>query len=58
LEADQDCSDVLQCITAARGAMNGSMAGALSWIQPPSNSPREQVLATHELIEIARWLLK
>lgn len=29
LEADQDCSDILQLITAARGAMNGSMAELL-----------------------------
>ena len=29
LEADQDCSDVLQLITAARGAMNGLMAELL-----------------------------
>src|ERR1700736_2625076 len=29
LEADEDCSDVLQLITAARGAMNGLMAELL-----------------------------
>ena len=63
LEADQDCSDVLQLITAARGAMNGLMAELLEGhirfhVINPKQLNSEQALATDELIEIVRSYLK
>ncbi|HYW40970.1 MAG TPA: metal/formaldehyde-sensitive transcriptional repressor [Terriglobales bacterium] len=63
LEADQDCSDVLQLITAARGAMNGLMAELLEGhirfhVINPKQLSSEQALATDELIEIVRSYLK
>ena len=63
LEADQDCSDVLQLITAARGAMNGLMAELLEGhirfhVIDPKKASSEQALATDELIDIVRSYLK
>ncbi|MGD0507695.1 MAG: metal/formaldehyde-sensitive transcriptional repressor [Terriglobales bacterium] len=63
LEADQDCSDVLQLITAARGAMNGLMAELIEGhirfhVINPKQLNSEQALATDELIEIVRSYLK
>lgn len=63
LEADQDCSDVLQLITAARGAMNGLMAELLEGhirfhVINSKQLSSEQALATDELIEIVRSYLK
>ena len=63
LEADEDCSDVLQLITAARGAMNGLMAELLEGhirfhVINPKQLNSEQALATDELIEIVRSYLK
>jgi len=63
LEADQDCSDVLQLITAARGAMNGLMAELLEGhirfhVINPKQLSSEQALATDELIEIVRSYMK
>jgi len=63
LEADEDCSDVLQLITAARGAMNGLMAELLEGhirfhVINPKQLSSEQALATDELIEIVRSYMK
>ena len=63
LEADEDCSDVLQLITAARGAMNGLMAELLEGhirfhVINPKQMNSEQALATDELIEIVRSYLR
>jgi FrmR/RcnR family transcriptional regulator, repressor of frmRAB operon len=63
LEADQDCSDVLQLITAARGAMNGLMAELLEGhirfhVVNPKQQNSEQALAADELVEIVRSYLK
>ena len=63
LEADQDCSDVLQLITAARGAMNGLMAELIEGhirfhVINPKQLNSEQALSTDELIEIVRSYLK
>ena len=64
LEADEDCSDVLQLITAARGAMNGLMAELLEGhirfhvIDPKQKISSEQALAADELIDIVRSYLK
>ena len=63
LEADEDCSDVLQLITAARGAMNGLMAELLEGhirfhVIDQKKVSSEQALAADELIEIVRSYLK
>jgi DNA-binding FrmR family transcriptional regulator len=64
LEADEDCSDLLQLITAARGAMNGLMAELLEGhvrfhvIDPKQKITSEQALAADELIDIVRSYLK
>lgn len=59
----RDCSDVLQLITAARGAMNGLMAELLEGhirfhVINSKQLSSEQALATDELIEIVRSYLK
>ena len=64
LEQDADCSDVLQLITGARGAMNGLMAALLEQhiryhvLDSEQKSSPEQSLAAEELIEIVRSYLK
>jgi DNA-binding FrmR family transcriptional regulator len=64
LEEEKDCSDVLQLITAARGAMNGLMAELLEdhvrfHVLDPARKPTsEQAIAADELIEIVRSYLK
>jgi FrmR/RcnR family transcriptional regulator, repressor of frmRAB operon len=63
LESNQDCSDILQLITAARGAMNGLMAEQLEGhirfhVINPKQLSSEQALATDELVEIVRSYLK
>lgn len=64
LESDQDCSDVLQLISAARGAMNGLMAELVEdhvrfHVLDPSRKPTStQAVAADELIELVRSYLK
>ena len=64
LNDNQDCSDVLQLITAARGAMNGLMAELLEGhirfhvLDPKRNPTSEQSLAADELIDVVRSYLK
>ena len=64
LENDDDCSNILQLITAARGAMNGLMAELLEGhirfhvLDPKQRRSSEQALAADELIEIVRSYLK
>ncbi len=64
LENDEECSDLLQLITAARGAMNGLMAELLEGhirfhvIDPKQKVSSEQALAADELIDIVRSYLK
>jgi FrmR/RcnR family transcriptional regulator, repressor of frmRAB operon len=64
LENDQDCSDLLQLITAARGAMNGLMAELLEGhirfhvLDPQQKATSEQLLAADELIDVVRSYLK
>jgi len=64
LTAEQDCSDVMQLITAARGALNGLMAEVLEdhvrfhVIDPKQKPSSEQSLAADELIDIIRAYLK
>jgi DNA-binding FrmR family transcriptional regulator len=64
LEEEKDCSDILQLITAARGAMNGLMAELLEdhvrfhVLDPERKPSSEQAIAADELIDIVRSYLK
>ncbi len=64
LASDQDCSDVMQLITATRGAMNGLMAELVEdhvrfhVLDPAKKPSSEQALAADELIDIVRSYLK
>lgn len=64
LNTDQECSDVLQLITAARGALNGLMAELVEdhvrfhVIDPKLKPSSEQALAVDELVDIIRAYLK
>ena len=64
LTMDQDCSDILQLITAARGALNGLMAELVEdhvrfhVIDPKQKPSSEQALAADELIDVIRSYLK
>jgi len=64
LTHEQDCSDILQLITAARGAMNGLMAELLEdhvrfhVLDPKRKPTSEQSLAADELVDIVKAYLK
>jgi FrmR/RcnR family transcriptional regulator, repressor of frmRAB operon len=64
LSDDHECSDVLQLITAARGAMNGLMAELVEdhirfHVLDPKHKPgSEQALAADDLVEIVKSYLK
>ena len=64
LDAGQECSDVLQLITAARGAMNSLMAELVEdhvrfhVLDPQQKPSSEQALAADELVDIIRSYLK
>jgi FrmR/RcnR family transcriptional regulator, repressor of frmRAB operon len=64
LEEERDCSDVLQLMSAARGAMNSLMAELLeghirSHVLDPKRKPSsEQVLAADEVIDMVKAYLK
>jgi DNA-binding FrmR family transcriptional regulator len=64
LVEEKDCGDVLQLITAARGAMNGLMAELLEdhvrfHVLDPARKPTSgQTAAADELIGIVRSYLK
>jgi FrmR/RcnR family transcriptional regulator, repressor of frmRAB operon len=64
LAEDKNCGDVLQLITAARGAMNGLMAELLEdhvrfhVLDPSRKTTSEQAIAADELIDIVRSYLR
>jgi FrmR/RcnR family transcriptional regulator, repressor of frmRAB operon len=64
LSEEKDCGDVLQLITAARGAMNGLMAELLEdhvrfhVLDPARRPTSEQTIAADELVDIVRSYLK
>lgn len=63
LEQNIDCADVLQLITAARGAINGLMAEVIedhirTHLVNPTLQPGSAVGAAEELIEVIRCYLK
>ncbi|MGO9650607.1 MAG: metal/formaldehyde-sensitive transcriptional repressor [Terriglobales bacterium] len=59
-----ECSDVLQLITAARGALNGLMAELVEdhvrfhVLDPKQKPTSEQALAADELVDIIRSYLR
>jgi FrmR/RcnR family transcriptional regulator, repressor of frmRAB operon len=64
LTNEVECSDVLQLITAARGALNGLMAELVEdhvrfhVLDPKQKPTSEQALAADELVDIIRSYLK
>jgi DNA-binding FrmR family transcriptional regulator len=64
LTSEQDCSDILRQITAARGAMNGLMAELLEdhvrfHVLDPKRKPTSgQAQAADELVDIVKAYLK
>lgn len=64
LSNDDDCSAVLQTVTACRGAMNGLMAEILEGhirhhvLDPDGNSTIEQESAAEDVIKLVRTYLK
>jgi len=64
LNEETECSDVLQLITAARGALNGLMAELVEdhvrfhVLDPKQKPSSEQALAADELVDIIRSYLK
>jgi DNA-binding FrmR family transcriptional regulator len=64
LDNETECSDVLQLITAARGALNGLMAELVEdhvrfhVLDPKQKPTSEQALAADELVDIIRSYLK
>ena len=64
LGSEQECSEVLRLITAARGAMNGLMAELLEdhvrfhVLDPDRKPTSEQNVAADELVDIVRAYLK
>lgn len=63
IAGEQDCSEVLQLITSARGAMNGLMAEVLEGhiryhvVNPKERPSSERMRAAEELIAIVRSYL-
>ena len=64
LDADQECSSVLQLMAACRGALNGLMAEVLEGhvrfhvLDPKSGKNSPQAEAAEELIDVVRRYLK
>ena len=64
LEADEECSKVLQSIAACRGAINGLMAEVLEGhvrfhvLDSRQKQTPEQAEATHELIDLVNRYMK
>jgi DNA-binding FrmR family transcriptional regulator len=63
LEQNIDCADLLQLITAARGAVNGLMAEVIedhihTHLVNPTLQPGAAADAAEELIEVIRCYLK
>jgi DNA-binding FrmR family transcriptional regulator len=63
LAEERDCSDVLQLMSAARGAMNSLMSELLeghirNHVLKAKKSSAGQVLAAEEVIEMVRSYLK
>jgi DNA-binding FrmR family transcriptional regulator len=64
VEADEECTDVLQQATACRGALDGFIAEVIEdhvrehMVDPRAGPQSPQVVAAEELIEIVHQYLK
>ena len=64
LEQEQDCSSILQTITACRGAINSLMAEVIEGhirfhvVDPDREPMTEQAKAVQELIDVVKAYLK
>lgn len=63
LEAGQDCADILHLLAAARGGMNGLMAGVIEdhireHVADPSLAPGARAQGADDLVEVVRSYLK
>lgn len=64
LEAEKDCSSILQSIAAIRGAINGLMVEVLEGhvrfhiVDPDKNPKSDQSKAAQELIDLVKTYLK
>jgi len=63
LEAEQDCAEILHLLAAARGGMNGLMAGVIEdhireHVAAPALDPSERSKGADELVDVVRSYLK
>jgi len=64
LEAEKDCSSILQSIAATRGAINGLMVEVLEGhvrfhiVDPDKDPESDQSTAAQELIDLVKTYLK
>lgn len=63
LEAEQDCAEILHLLAAARGGMNGLMAGVIEdhireHVAAPALAPGERSKGADELVDVVRSYLK
>lgn len=63
LEAEQDCAAILHLLAAARGGMNGLMAGVIEdhireHVAAPALDADERSKGADELVEVVRSYLK
>lgn len=63
LEAEQDCAGILHLLAAARGGMNGLMAGVIEdhireHVAAPALDADERSKGADELVEVVRSYLK
>lgn len=63
LEAEQDCAEILHLLAAARGGMNGLMAGVIEdhireHVADPSLAAGERAKGADDLVEVVRSYLK
>lgn len=63
LEAEQDCAEILHLLAAARGGMNGLMAGVIEdhireHVAAPALDAGERSKGADELVDVVRSYLK
>jgi len=64
IEDEKGCFEVLQTVTAARGALNGLVAEMIEdhvryhVLDPEEKIPTKRTLATEELIDVVRAYVK
>lgn len=63
LESEQGCAEILHLLAAARGGMNGLMAGVIEdhireHVASPALDPAERAQGADDLVEVVRSYLK